>query len=230
MKKVSLGAGQARDTAYDWLRLIATLFVVIGHSSYLSIHSHLGGVDYILPEDIHPVYYSLLFRIIRKIVGFVSSFHMPLFFMLSGAVLALKDYRTFDTFAEAKFKRLIIPYFLYGLGFMLPVKCLGNFYNADNFAEIIKSFLKVEGGESGHLWFLPALFWCMMVFEVMRGIFLRLNIQSVYLLILGGGGGGISYLCKYMTTDIFGLKTQDMNLITGLLIIFAMSRRKKCCK
>ena len=31
-----------------------------------------------------------------------------------------------------------------------------------------------------------------------------------------------------INSDILGLKTQDMNFITGLLIIFVMNRRKKC--
>ena len=32
-----------RDTTYDWLRLIATIFVVIGHSAYLSMQTKYGG-------------------------------------------------------------------------------------------------------------------------------------------------------------------------------------------
>lgn len=38
------------------------------------------------------------------------------------------------------------------------------------------------------------------------------------------------FIAIAINSDILGLRTQDMNLITGLLIIFVMSRRKKCCK
>ena len=31
--------GSARVEIYDWLRLVATIFVVIGHSAYLRIHT-----------------------------------------------------------------------------------------------------------------------------------------------------------------------------------------------
>jgi putative ABC transport system permease protein len=36
------------------------------------------------------------------------------------------------------------------------------------------------------------------------------------------------FISLAINIDILGLKTQDMNFITGLLIIFAMGRRKKC--
>jgi putative ABC transport system permease protein len=43
--------------------------------------------------------------------------------------------------------------------------------------------------------------------------------------------GSIAYrifIAIAINSDIFGLKTQDLNLITGLLIIFIMSRKQKC--
>ena len=61
-------------------------------------------------------------RDIRLLSGYVYKFHMPLFFMLSGAVLALKALKDFDSFMKSKIIRLLIPYFVCGLGFMLPVE------------------------------------------------------------------------------------------------------------
>lgn len=43
---------------YDWLRIIATVFVVIGHSSYLVIPTSYGGVSYELPSMVSNTYYS----------------------------------------------------------------------------------------------------------------------------------------------------------------------------
>ena len=180
-------AGRERNAVYDWLRLIGTVLVVVGHSSYISMHTKLGGVDYVLPGDVNPVYYSLFFRLFRMSSGWVYGFHMPLFFMLSGAVLALNGERDFDSFAASKVRRLAVSYFACGIFFMLPVKYLGNFYSAENFAEAVRSFL--NGGESGHLWFLAALFWCMVIFSGLRRIFRRLGVRSVYLSIFAGGGG-----------------------------------------
>lgn len=33
-----------RVAAYEWLRLIATLFVVVGHSAYWVVHTTYGGI------------------------------------------------------------------------------------------------------------------------------------------------------------------------------------------
>lgn len=68
----------------------------------------------------------------------------------------------FDQLCIKKVRRLIIPFFVAGLFFMFPVKFLGNFYNRQSVFTAIGSFY--SGGESGHLWFLPALFWCILVF------------------------------------------------------------------
>ena len=56
--KIMQDGMQNREKVYDWVRLIATIFVVIGHSAYLKIHTAHGGVDYILPTNISPVYNS----------------------------------------------------------------------------------------------------------------------------------------------------------------------------
>lgn len=118
---------------YDLLRVFAILFVVIGHSAYLHIGGGIGaaggGVDYKLPHDLAPVYNSWIFHIARYISGWVYGFHMPLFFILSGAVFGISANYSFDLLCKKKTKRLVIPYYLYCLAFMLPVKWLANFYN-----------------------------------------------------------------------------------------------------
>ena len=102
---------------YEWVRIIATLFVVIGHSAYLKITTTYGGVDYILPANVDAEYYSQLMKAFRILAGWVYGFHMPLFFALSGAVLHLKPLPQFDDFVKNKFIRLIVPYFIYGYCF-----------------------------------------------------------------------------------------------------------------
>lgn len=121
---------------YDLLRVFAILFVVIGHSAYLHIGGGIGaaggGVDYKLPHDLAPVYNSWIFHIARYISGWVYGFHMPLFFILSGAVFGISANYSFDLLCKKKTKRLVIPYYLYCLAFMLPVKWFSNFYSNTN--------------------------------------------------------------------------------------------------
>ena len=93
------------------------------------------------------------------IVRLLSRAGVPLFFMLSGAVLALRPLGRFDAVVQSKIKRLIIPYFVYGWLFMLPVKYIGHFYSRESVLQAMQGLL--SGQDAGHLWFLTALFWCL---------------------------------------------------------------------
>lgn len=67
---------------------IAILFVVLGHVSYL-------------PDTIHKIIYS---------------FHMPLFFILSGIFLDNGIIKTpFKTFLFKKLRTLMVPFFVFGI-------------------------------------------------------------------------------------------------------------------
>ena len=167
---------KGRVNEYDLLRVIATILVVIGHSCYLV----MGGVHYEVPADSSWVYDSNLFRIIRFLSGWVYGFHMPLFFLLSGAVYRLKEEDGLKRLACNKLKRLIIPYYLCGLLFMLPVKLMTGYYNADNYNEAVVKFLVGKG--DGHLWFLPALFWCFIIFWCLHRLVGKRNIYPVLVL------------------------------------------------
>ena len=208
----SVRPSSARDTVCDWVRLIATVYVVIGHSAYLTMSSVYGGVAWELPEQVHPLYNSTVFTWFRWLSGWVYGFHMPLFFMLSGAVLALKALPDFDTFTRSKAKRLLFPYFVWGWCFMFPVKRLGGYYDSHTVLLAMKSFL--SGGESGHLWFLTALFWCQIVFCLLYKGLRRAGIKSGYLLLLCAGS--IQLLGKTFIPADFDL----LGMRTGLTYVF----------
>lgn len=86
----------------DSTRGIAILLVVVGHV--------VGGYtgNYGLPE------YQ---RIIDMVVDVIYTFHMPLFFMISGYVFGLKKYNwsmdNYVAYINKKAKTLLIPYFLF---------------------------------------------------------------------------------------------------------------------
>lgn len=191
-----------RVMVYDWLRLIATIFVVVGHSAYVVQSTTFGGVAYEFPPNMSVAYSSAVLKFFRTMSGWVYGFHMPLFFMLSGAVLALSPIKPFDVFFRSKIKRLLIPYFIYGWFFMLPVKYLANFYNKDGFLQALKGFL--VGQDSGHLWFLTSLFWCMIAFVLIQRLTSKFT-NSTYVLLLAAG---IVYFLynSYIPFDVLGMK------------------------
>ena len=212
-----------RVTLYDWLRLLATLFVVIGHSSDLKMVTDIGGVAYRLPEQVSPVYYALPFALLRKLVRIVYGFHMPLFFFLSGAVLCLKPVGKLDPFVNRKLKRLLLPYFVCGFMFMLPIKFLCNFYNVATIKQAAHAFL--YGNESGHLWFLPSLFFCMITFVLLLKTLQYFKCESVWMLVFAAGALQMGY--KYIPFDILGMQ-KGLSYISYFLLgyIFEQYLRK----
>ncbi|MBF1103829.1 MAG: acyltransferase family protein, partial [Solobacterium sp.] len=165
-----------RVELYDWIRVIATIFVVIGHAAYLKIVTANGGINYILPSQLSPTYNGFLLSSFRFLAIWVYTFHMPLFFFLSGAVLGLKPIGKLFSFIKSKIHRLIIPYLLVALFFMFPIKYLGNFYTSIGLSKAIISFFSGFGGsDEGHLWFLIALFWCLIIFVCITKILDKLH-------------------------------------------------------
>ncbi len=132
---------------------------------------------YKLPENVNSAYYTKLLVFSRILSSWVYTFHMPLFFILSGAVFSIGSQdKRYDSVVVSKLRRLLIPYFVYGIFFMIPVKFLGDFYKSNNVLLALRSF--IYGGDSGHLWFLPALFWCICFYSLLEKLLLRLGCES----------------------------------------------------
>ena len=153
-----------RVPVYDIIRLIAAALVVLGHSTYLTITTDHGGINYTF-ETAKNIFSSSFFKEWLYWSAWVYRFHIPLFFMLAGSVFALRPDVGIVPLCIKKARRLLIPFFLCGLFFMIPLKTFGGFFEKDKLPEIVIAFL--SGHESGHLWFLPALFWCFAVFSLL---------------------------------------------------------------
>lgn len=202
-----------RVDLYEWIRLIATILVVIGHSAYIEMSTNYGSINYGIPSDVSSVYGSVM-SVVNPLLSWICGFHMPLFFMLSGAVLAIKPLKTFDEVVKSKVRRLMVPYYLAGFLFMIPLKYIGNYYSQETVSSVMKVFWN-SGAESGHLWFLPALFWCMIFFVILQKIMVRMNIQSACLVLLLSE---IIALCRERLSFDFLLLKEGL----GYLLWFAL--------
>ncbi len=214
-----------RVVIYDWLRIVATLWVIIGHS--VTLHESLAhGLD--LPAvatSISPAYDGRFLAFCRFLSGWVYIFHMPLFFALSGAVLALKPLPALDDFLRGKARRLLVPYLACGLLYMLPVKLLAGVYTLPQMPEVIRGFLSSNEDINAHLWFLPALFWVMAVFAVFEKVLKRLRINSLYALLFMGWLVSLSY--QYIPVDFFFLKKGlDYTVFFFFGYVFEHERRR----
>ncbi len=132
------------------LRLLAIGVVVFFHAYGMTYANHL-------PEAI-----ALMYR--DKYEWFNQSYPiniaMPMFVVISGYLFGSRVYRNkFSSFwqmAWNKFKRVMIPYFLFTTIFMFAT-------NAVNWSALYI-------GHYWHLWFLPMLFWCFIVSYLLRKV------------------------------------------------------------
>jgi fucose 4-O-acetylase-like acetyltransferase len=96
-----------------------------------------------------------------KLTDFIYAFHMPLFFMLSGSVFALcienGKYKNTVNFIKNKFRRLVIPYFIFGIFYVTPIMILFHFTDMNVKEYFLNELLLANNPR--HLWFILVLFW-----------------------------------------------------------------------
>lgn len=139
---------ESRITYIDVTKAIALLFVVFGH----------------------------LVKFNSDIFNWIFSFHMPLFFILSGMCCNFEKYNKFTTFAKKKLKTLIKPYFIFSfIGFIICLLVPDWRTNALSI-EALKQFLYNSQPELlhvGQIWFLVALFFSNILFYILENILLK---------------------------------------------------------
>ena len=125
-----------------FLQVIGPIFVILGHS--------ING----LPAN----------DILLKIKEIIYVFHMPLFFFISGYLFLYKgglSNISYKDFMKKKIWRLLFPYFVLNLIFILPKFLLSGFLDDKvNFSisYIFRILIRPRDNILGHTWFLVALF------------------------------------------------------------------------
>lgn len=194
----------------DILRGMAIIFVYLGHWNT----SHLGPFAY--------------------------SFHLKLFFMISGffAIDCVEKY-TFKQFFKKKFLTIMIPLFIWDIISIVIRYFDTNFILKD----LLYIFYEPKMGQDNY-WFLPALFGLSILYYILKKFLkkdLRILIVSYVLFMLFasemGGYTGILYsegplyfLSKFKCTQIFN-NWFDFNSIPSFLLwysIGAISFKKIC--
>ena len=92
-----------------------------------------------------------------------NSFHMPLFFFLSGYVFQYKE--GFKTFLKKKAKALVVPYFCLGIPmllFQLMLNVLNNSFSVESTIDLITVFLLQN--RIWTLWYMACLFFLCIIF------------------------------------------------------------------
>lgn len=131
----------------DNIRAILILIVVFAHS--IILYSSRWKVYQ--PLNVCPL--------LDETKAIIDVFLMPMFFSLSGYLFAMSSAKPgWGRFVWKKTKRLLIPFVLVGILYMIPLKMLVGYpgYQGKSYPELVTQFL--TGTEQGHLWYLPVLF------------------------------------------------------------------------
>lgn len=127
----------------DALRGFAIMLIVFGHT--IPYSTHLMGIQ-----------------------NYLVSFHVPLFFFISGLLFKVKK-ETFFSFVKRKFLTIMVPFYFFGLLYLIPYYFWGNDVAVSlgkNNYSIINSILSLLYGsgrnemlaQNSSLWFLPCYF------------------------------------------------------------------------
>lgn len=147
-------------------KVLTMILVVIGHSTYYSIKTRYGGIDYFGENGVE---FSLMHKLLNLMVGLIYQFHMPFFMALSGMTYSIsyKPSQTLSNLAKAKSYRLLIPFIMVTLFLTIPMKYWGGYYM--NSANVVSDafFGQILLFGNSHLWFVVSLFIITIVFTML---------------------------------------------------------------
>ena len=147
-----------------FLRAISIVFVVAFHAyGMMYAAAHFPALK--------DTYYQMYFTLNQCVFINIA---MPMFIFVSGYLFAFLrqkgKYQNFVDLAKNKAKRILLPYFVFGLIMMATTN---NFHP-----------LALFYGNYWHLWFLPMLFWCFIIAYLLNKWVMSFESQIIILLFL----------------------------------------------
>lgn len=159
------------------IRIFAILSVVVGHS--IIVYSGWGWYTMQVPSGF-----------LRELKEIIDVYQMPLFISLSGYLfyylkIECGKYTNFILFLKSKFQRILIPYIMVGIFYMIPLRIFGNYaaYDGKTTLNIIIYDL-LMGKDPGNLWFLPVLFIIFVIFFFYATYIFKQNNYLIFLFFL----------------------------------------------
>lgn len=146
---------KGRIPELDIIKFFGILLVVFGHVTRM--YTPVGLITPLESSSVLAITTSIIY-----------SFHMPLFVFVSGMTFGVtckkKSYQDFTSFARNKVKRLMIPYFVFALFWVLP------FMVGFGFRPFLPYLTKglLLSLDSRHLWYVWMLFNVFLLFWGLR--------------------------------------------------------------
>lgn len=172
--------GITKNQSYDILKVLTQILVVTGHACRMYV-----GDGAFTPTDAS--------ALLRTVSLYLYGFHMPLYFLLSGAVygcgLSAGKYQNRLRFLLKKLVRLMIPYLFFGLFYVGPVLVLTGL--TDSYTDFCLNAI-LKGGNSRHLWFLLALLWIFVMAVLVQPLIYKTPVLVIALSL------GVCFLSCYL--------------------------------
>lgn len=139
--------------------------------------------------------------LVKEEYNYINSFHVPLFFFLSGYLVRFEKYDSVRLFITEKFNSIIVPYFYFSLlsyfyWIVIERRFSGNVVSP--LAAFVNIFIAPGGDQylphNPALWFLPCLFMVAVVFYTLARKQRIVNILLLLLVSLVIGYGTTLYL------------------------------------
>ena len=181
-----------RDTAIDVARGIAGLLMIFGH-----------------------------LRLNNEVDQFIYSFHMPLFFILSG--MTIHEEKDFLPYLKKRVRRLLVPYIVFSLIFAKP--------ELTNWLKCIYGTREglLSAGSLTPLWFLPCLFSADVIFHLVLKFCREEKIVIVVSFVLSVAGVIIGTFLPFGSTLPFGVNVAMVS-IPFLLIGYLLKKHPELMK
>lgn len=153
---------------------------------------------------------------------FVNSFHMPLFFVISGALMYFKkeENKPFGEYFNAKAEAILTPYFWFSF-FILLFYMIQGFVQKTFFSEFVPNFstklisIFTFDGDSV-MWFLPAL----LLGDVFAYLIYR-YVRRTYCFLVSLAAGSIAYLLSFLLPSF---ETESKLMLAILLLARVLLR------
>lgn len=107
---------------------------------------------------------------IQPLCVYIFSFHMPMFFIISGILLAVKqdEIKPFKDIAKRRFKGIMVPYFWFSFFYILVVVTALVKGEVAYQTLLVNLWYVLSGYGMNVLWFLPALYLGELLFIILR--------------------------------------------------------------
>ena len=205
-----------------FLRFLAIVIVMFGHSIIIYDPNWNLFSSVYAPNSLIET---------KQVINIIQ---MPIWFSIAGFLFYKVKQKEFFAILKSKFKKLIIPFLIIGLLYLLPIRYLVHYQNYINNSLLYNIFHNIIlGFDNGHLWYLPTLFFIFLLFSkyskknkyISMLIFIILIVLNIY---SNHFNYYLSHICYYSLFFYIGIIIKQYNLshsyscYYGLLIIIIL--------